>query len=193
MMMEETLATVQGRLRKMEGLRELLVLDKAQCDEVIEQERQAEEDAKRFGPMKVVNEGFWSTFGREFQVALVLDSTSPIVHRTDLLLQLRDQEGKKIGEGVGHGTVQGRSGDQAVRYISKDFVLYEGVKVKGEPYFVIPEVEFDLLKGINGIQKIISCSPSAQVDAFIRGWSGLDDEGLFTRIVGFDMDRDDLD
>ncbi len=193
MLMEETLAMVQDRLREVKGLRALLVLDQAQCDEVIEKERQAEEDARRSGPIKVVNEGFWTTFGREFQIALVLDLTSPIIHRTDLLLQLRDQEGRKIGEGVNRETVQGRSGDQAVRYISKDFVLYEGVKVKGEPYFVIPEVEFDLLQGVKGIQKIISCSPSAQVDAVIREWSGLDDEGLFTRIVGFDMDRDDLD
>jgi hypothetical protein len=141
----------------------------------------------------VVNEGFWETFGREFQMALVLDRSSPIVHRTDQLLELRDQEGKKIGEGVSPGTIQESSGSQAVRFISKDFVLYEGMQVKGEPYFVIPAVEFDLLQGVKGIQKVVSCSPSAPVDELIRNWSGLDDEGLFTRIVGFEIDRDDLD
>jgi hypothetical protein len=193
MLIEEAVTAVRDKLQAMEGLRGLLILDDAQRDAVIEEERQAEEDAKRFGLINVINEGFWATFGREIQVALVLDAQAPVAHRTDQLLQLKDQEGRKIGEGVGPGTLQGRSGDQSTLFINKEFVLFEGVKVVGEPYFAIPEIELDLLHGVKGIQRTTSCSPSAQVDKLIRHWSGLNDKGLFTRILGFDIDRDDLD
>jgi hypothetical protein len=73
-----------------------------------------------------------------------------------------------------------------------DFVLYEGAKLSGVPYFVVPEVEFPFLRGVKGIQNIVSCSPAAGADDLVRDWLGLKQEGLFTRIVGFDIDRDDL-
>ncbi len=193
MRIEETLATVQDRLREIGGLRGLLVLDQAQCDEVIEKERQVEEDTMRTGPIKVVNEGFWTALGREYQIAMVVDAGSTLATRTNEPLQLRDQDGKKIGEWVGERSVQERSGDRSVRFMSKDFVLYEGVRVKGEPYFVIPEVEFDLLQEVKGIQNVVACSPAAPVDEIVRGWLNISAEGHLSRIVGFDIDRDDLD
>lgn len=191
--MAEALEMVQETLRKMKGFQALIVLDQDKRDEVIEAERQAEEVAKEGGLMKVVNEGFWATFGREFQIIVVLDHRSEIIPQTNELLQLKDQEGKKIGEWVGGKTVREPSKGGTVHSTRGDFMLYDGVKIKGEPYFAVPEIAFLYLEGMKGIQNVISCSPAKQVDDLIREWTGLDYEGLFSRIVGFDIDRDDLD
>jgi hypothetical protein len=139
--------------------------------------------------MKVVNEGFWATFRREHQIALVLKTGFEIKPRINELLQLRNEDGTRIGEWVGGG-VQ-RAG--VSQFMLGDFVLYEGAKLKGEPYFVVPEIEFPFLDGVRGIKGTVSCSPASGVDDLIREWLGLKKEGLFTRIVGFDMDRDDLE
>lgn len=190
MMMADALHAVQVRLREMKGLRSLLVMEQDQKNEAIELERQAEEDAKRSGFMKVVNEGFWATFGREFQIALMLDSTSEIVPRTNELLHLKDQEGKRIGEWVGGKEARSESRSATTR---GDFRLYDGIKIVGEPYFAIPEIKFPFLDGVKGIAKVTSCSPAIQVDENLREWTGIRGEDIHTRIVGFDMDRDDLD
>jgi hypothetical protein len=141
----------------------------------------------------VVNEGFWATLGREFQIALLLDSSSDIIPRTNELLHMKDQEGKRIGEWVGgkHASSGARSG--TVTVTRGDFMLYDGIKIEGEPYFVVPEIEFPFLDGVKGITKVTSCSPAAGVDEALRKWSGTRDDDVHSRIVGFDMDRDDLD
>jgi hypothetical protein len=138
----------------------------------------------------VVNEGFWATFGREHQIALLLDSSSDIVPRTNDLLHLKDQDGKRIGEWV--GGEQADIGAWTAARMS-DFVLYDGIKIVGEPYFAIPEIEFPFLEGVKGIDGVISCSPAKQVDDILREWSSLSSGDVHSRIVGFNIDRDDLD
>ena len=173
----------------MEGLRAVLELDPAQRDRAIELERKAEEDAERIGLLRVVNEGFWAAIAREHQIAVLLETRGDHAPDPNDLLQLKDQEGRRVGEWTG-GTASGGGGSAGPAM--GDFVLYEGGKIRGEPFFAIPEIEVPELDGVKGIQNVTSCSPSAQVDEALRRWAGMEHENVHSRIIGFDIDRDDL-
>lgn len=190
MSFRDAIESVEIKLRELQALQGMKVLEQGDSDLLIEQERSAEEYSKQRGFLKVVNDGFWATFRREQQIALVLKVGMEIKPRVNELLQLRNGDGSKIGEWVSKDKAPQRAG--VSNFMLGDFVLYEGAKLKGQPYLVVPEIPFPFLEGVKGIQSVTSCSPASGVDDLIRGWMALKEEGLFTRIVGFDIDRDDI-
>jgi hypothetical protein len=184
---EKVLEGVTEKLHALKGLRRLEVLGEEDRKAIMEEERRSEKMAKEGGLMPVYNEGVWTALRREVQVAMVLDADNDIISGTRDLLQLNDQKGRKLGEWVNEDRARELKGRSDVRFMSKDFVLYTDMDFEGEPFFVLPEVDFPYLDGVEGIKNVTSGSPSGLSDEYIKKQLGVSGSDLLTHIVGFDI------
>lgn len=187
MLREEVLRAVEERFRLMSGLRAMAPLTGDFRDDVIAAERRSEKEGALGGLMPLSNEGFWHTMEREEQYALVFDRRSSVIRLASSLLQLKDERGNLIGEWLPAHLAEGLKGDERVRFLSDDFVLYRDRIPEGEPRVVLPEVEFPFLYGTEGVANVTSASPSVLVDKIIRLWLGEEGPGLLSHVVGFDI------
>ena len=75
----------------------------------------------------------------------------------------------------------------SANFLSEDFVLHSDVTVQGEPYFLIDEIGFPYLEGVEGITRITSGSVSTLSDDRMRSLLGFEGPNLWTHLVGFDI------
>ncbi|WP_147654318.1 hypothetical protein [Methanomassiliicoccus luminyensis] len=186
----EVLAQVEERLTLFRGLKGLRFVDAGFKRGLEDMERQAETQSKEAGLMRVINEGFWNTMDRDVQVALVLTPDNYLIRRSNDLLKLKDGGGNLLGEWINPERAEEMKEREDVRFISHDFVLYKGADMEGEPYFVLPDVDFLYLEGVEGICNITSSSPSGPADEYIRKELGLDEPRLMSHLIGFDIVED---
>ncbi|NLK25074.1 MAG: hypothetical protein GX307_00650 [Euryarchaeota archaeon] len=163
-------------------------IDATLRDDLIEAERQAEKGGAACGLMAMVNEGFWLTMNREVQIALVLDHSCSVIRLTGSLLQVRDENDNLLGEWVPLEKAEKLKDQENVHFLSRDFVLYRDIPLKGAPRIVLPAVDFPFLHGIEGIVNVTSASPSGPTDELIRCRLGLGGTDLLSHVVGFDLD-----
>lgn len=184
---EDILSEVEERLQQFRGLKGLRFVDEEFKKSIEEMERQAESNSVEAGLMRVINEGFWSTMEREVQVSLVLTPDNYLIRRSSELLKLKDSEGNLLGEWINPERAMEMKDRRDVHFISNDFVLYKGADMEGEPHFVLPDVDFVYLEGVEGISNITSSSPSGPADEYIRKEMGFDEPKLMSHIIGFDL------
>lgn len=78
-----------------------------------------------------------------------------------------------------------------VYFLSKDFVMFKidknSVRTGGEKQlFVLPSIPFPELDSIEGIENVVSCSPSTAGDYYLKNkYMYPDDPNLATILVGF--------
>lgn len=184
---EDVLKEVEERLQQFRGLKGVMFVDEEFKKGIEDMERKAEEQSLEAGLMRIINEGFWNTMGREVQVAMVMTGDNYLIRRSNELLKLKDSEGNLLGEWINPERAGEMKGRRDVRFVSNDFVLYKGANIEGEPYFVLPDVDFLYLEGVKGISNITSSSPSGPADEHIRKEMGFDDPKLMSHIIGFDL------
>lgn len=183
----DVLAQVEEKLRPIEGLKDLRTVDEDFKDGIMDMERKAETQSREAGLMTVINEGFWNTMSRQVQVALVLSPENHLIRGTTGLLQLKDGEGNLLGEWVNPDRMEALKKRKDVRFISRDFVLYRSADIEGEPFFVLPDVDFQFLDEVEGVRSVTSCSPSGAADEYIRKEMGFDEPRLMSHLIGFDV------
>lgn len=172
-------------IKKMKGVvdvRELL-------DEDREALNNSEFDRKE-DIIPVVNSGLEECLKREYLLLLIKDRNFRCAPNPTVLL-ITDK-GRILGQELisPEEREKYRCRDD-VYFLSNDFVMFKidkkAVRTGGEKQlFVLPSIPFPELDAIEGMDNIVSCSPSTVGDYYLKNKYGyLDDPNLATILVGF--------
>jgi hypothetical protein len=183
---EDILAAVEGKVREIPGVMEVKFLDPALKEEVTNLEVQAEKNGACGGLMPFVNRGVWEALGRE--VSLVIVGNAQLLVDNKGLLYMLDQKGQVLGEYVSPEQREKILEEKPdTKFLSEDFIMHTDVEIKGEPYFLIDEIDFPYLNGVPGISRVTSGSMSTLSDEYIRELLGFAGPDTWTHLVGFDL------
>ncbi|MBI0581528.1 MAG: hypothetical protein JET69_00750 [Methanomassiliicoccales archaeon] len=180
-------SAVQERLLTLVGIEAVEYLDQNFRQEIEERERAAEANGAVGGLMAFVNTGVWEVLSRQEVLVIVAQPKVPILGPQNHLVHMVDQKGQVIGEYF----PEGRRGEVELRenayLLSDDFVLYGDVDMVGEPYFLIPPMNFPPLDDMCGIKKLVSASISTISDDHVRERLGYYDTKCWTHLIGYDI------
>jgi hypothetical protein len=184
---KEILEAVRRKVTALPGVIAFQYLEGEFADKIVQLEQDAEKNGACGGLMPFTNEGVWNTFSRQFQFVIVAQSSAMLLGISEGLVYIRDQKGQVVGEWLNKERLEKLKGRSDVCYLSDDFVLYSDVEISGEPYFVLPAVDFPYLKGIKGVRNVTSGSVSTLADDYIRNRLGFKETKHWTHLVGFDV------
>ncbi|MGD0056650.1 MAG: hypothetical protein ABSB83_02200 [Methanomassiliicoccales archaeon] len=187
---EEILCNVEKKVRSIPGVADMKYLDEYLKEKVASLEHQTEEKGAVGGLMPFVNKGVWETLKRKNCFVMVLGSQDVPLVVPDHAIYLLDQKGQIVGEFLNEERRREMRPRDDVYFLSEDFVLYHGLEIHGEPYFLVPEIEFRGLDGVEGVTRVTSASISTPSDHLIRSTMGLTTKKLWTHLVGFDFTSD---
>jgi hypothetical protein len=162
-------------------------LDPGLRERIVSIERSCEENGACGGLMPFVNTGVWETLRRQHCFILIIDSSALLLEPTKDLVFIADKSGQIIGEYLTPDRRAELQGRTDVSFLSDDFVLYLGVAPEGEPFFVLPELPFKYLDGIDGVIDVTSGSISTLSDDYIRHLMGYVNTKHWTHLVGFNL------
>lgn len=186
---EMVLASVKERVEGLPGVIAFRYLDADWRKQIMLLEREAESNGACGGLMPFVNRGVWSAFDREAQFIIVVASESILLGESDQLVHIEDQKGQIVGEWIGARRMEEYAGRDDVCFLSSDFVLYSEVEIVGEPFFVLPNIDFPYLAGLEGVKEVVSGSISTLSDDQIRQRLGYSETRHWTHLVGFNIEK----
>jgi hypothetical protein len=186
---EQILKAVKKSVESIPGVIAVEILTPELRSAIINLETEAEKNGACGGLMPFTNRGVWESFRRQEQFIIVIDSSSIILGDDHDLVYISDQTGQRVGEWLNEARMKEMQGRDDVCYISPDFVLYANVKSVGEPFFVLPEMEFPYLKGVEGVENVTSGSISTMADDYIRNVLGHGNGRHWTHLIGFDIKK----
>jgi hypothetical protein len=189
----DVIRNVDERVRSIAGVVDIKYLDEDLKEKVACLERRTEENGAVGGLMPFVNKGVWETLKRENCFVMILGSQDVPFAVPDHVIYLLDQKGQIVGEFLNEDKRREMRSRDDVYFLSDDFVLYHGLEIHGEPYFLVPEIEFHGLDDVEGVTRVTSASISTPSDHLIRSLMGLTTKRLWTHLVGFDFANDDPD
>lgn len=178
--LEGVLATLSG----LSGVKKAFYLDGPVRSEL----EGIEKDHSVAGPIAVHNEAVLECLRREHVAVIVKDRTfRPPPCPTVVLL---DDDGKVIGKEVLRGERVEPKPGQRLLNLGKDFVIFYDGSRSVNARFVLPPVPFREVEEKDGVERVISSSPSTLGDILVRRSAGLDDDPkLATVLIGFDLSR----
>lgn len=183
----DVLANVKERVEGLPGIIAFQYLDEGWRKQIMLLEKEAESNGACGGLMPFTNKGVWSVFQREVQFLIVASSDSILLGDSEQLIHIEDQKGNVVGEWLSAKRLQELQGREDVCFLSTDFVLYSDVQVEGEPFFVLPHIDFPYLEGLEGVKDVASGSISTLSDDYIRERLGYSETKHWTHIVGFNV------
>lgn len=186
---EQILSAVKNTVESLPGVIAVKMLDSELRTPIIELETEAEKNGACGGLMPFTNRGVWESFRRQEQFIIVIDSSSIILGDDHDLVYISDQTGQRVGEWLNEERMKEMQGRDDICYISPDFILYANVKSIGEPFFVLPEMEFPYLKDIEGVENVAWGSISTLADDFVRSRLGYNKGKHWTHLIGFDLKK----
>ncbi|MDD1767852.1 MAG: hypothetical protein LUQ27_04725 [Methanomassiliicoccales archaeon] len=186
---EEILRNVENKIRSIPGVVDMKYLDEDLREKVASVERQTEENGAVGGLMPFVNKGVWETLKREKCLVVVLGSHETPFVVPDHAIYLLDQKGQIVGEFLNEDRRKEMRRRDDVYFLSEDFVLYHGLEISGEPFFLVPEIEFHEIDDVEGVTSVISASISTPCDHLIRSSMGHMTRKVWTHLIGFDIAR----
>jgi hypothetical protein len=178
---------VKERVKTLPGVIAFEFLEGEFRQHLIDLEHEAESNGACGGLMPFTNEGVWEAFKRQVQFVIVADSSAIILGVSNGLVYIRDQKGQIVGEWLTPERVAEMKDRTDVCRISDDFVMYSGLDIVGEPYFVLPKINFPYLDSIEGVKDVASGSISTLADDYIRYRLGFGDTRHWTHLVGFNI------
>lgn len=187
---ESVMTNVRRRVESLPGIIAFKYLDEESRGDIIRLEKEAEENGACGGLMPFTNRGVWSAFEREVQFVIVGARDAVLLGISEGLVHIEDQKGQRVGEWVNAKRSEELRGNPDVCFLSEDFVLYSDVNIAGEPFFVLPKVDFPYLDGMEGVRNVVSGSVSTLADDYIRYRMGYSDTQHWTHLVGFDIAKD---
>ena len=184
---EEILSNVEKKVRGIPGVVDMKYLDEGLKEKIAGIEHQTEENGAVGGLMPFVNKGVWETLKRENCFVMILGSQEMPFMVPDHAIYLLDQKGQIVGEFLSEERRQEMKRRDDVYFLSEDFVLYHGLEICGEPYFLVPEIEFREIDDVEGVTRVTSASVSTPCDHLIRSTMGRTTGRVWTHLVGFDL------
>jgi hypothetical protein len=169
-----------GIIKGMSGTLQVFPLDEETREGILQVER----TIKSQMGMEVKNEGLEQCLHRRYVLCILKNKQfRPPPEPT---VQLLADEGTVIGTEVlpgQHGQYQGRDD---ILWLCEDFVVYMDRQPTKREYFFMPPVSFPELQDIDGVDNIVSCSPSPLGDIIIKNRYGIEDDPKnATILVGF--------
>lgn len=186
---EQILARVKKTVESLSGIIAMEMLTPELKLAIIELETEAEKNGACGGLMPFTNRGVWESFRRQEQFIIVIDHSSVIIGDDRDLVFISDQSGQRVGEWLNEARIKEMQGRDDICYISPDFILYPNIKTVGEPFFVLPELEFPYLKEIEEVENVTSGSISTLADEYVRSQLGYRNSKHWTHLVGFDIKK----
>jgi len=186
---EEILTRVKQRVESLSGIIAVEMLTPELKAAIIELEMEAEKNGAIGGLMPFTNRGVWGSFRRQEQFIIVVDNSSLIIGDDNDLVYISDQSGQRVGEWLNEARMEEMKGRDDICYISPDFILYSDIQSVGEPFFVLPEMEFPYLKDIEEVENVTSGSISTLADDYVRNRLGYRNSKHWTHLVGFDVKK----
>jgi len=168
------------------GVDAMEFLDQRFREEIERREREAEGNGAAGGLMRFVNTGVWDVLARHEVFVVVVRPDVLILSPQENLVHMVDQKGQIIGEYLPKGRREKTELPDNAYLLSEDFVLYGDVDIVGEPYFLLPPMDFPPLEDISGIKNLVSASISTVSDDYIRSRLGYGESKHWTHLVGFD-------
>lgn len=184
---EQVLEKVKTKVRSLPGVLAAEPLTLEMRTAIIGLETEAEKNGACGGLMPFTNRGVWETFRRQEQFVIVIENDSILLGDDRDLVYISDQSGQRVGEWLNGERMKEMAGRDDVCYISPDFILYSDVKPVGEPFFVLPELDFPYLKDIDEVKNVTSGSISTLADDYIRNKLGYANGKHWTHLIGFDI------
>jgi len=181
---------VRRVIRDLSGVVDVLFLDHDLKEKIISMERDAEQNGAAGGLMPFKNIGVWESLSRDVSMVIIYESDTEVLGSDEQPVIMVDEEGKTIGEFVNETKRQELEGKEGVYFLSDDFAIYSDKEVKGDPYFIMPTLEFNDIEGTEGITRIVAGSISTISDHFIRKHMGYENTMHWTHLIGFDLGRE---
>lgn len=174
---------IQAMLSGLKGVRRAFFLTKdmrAGLDAI-------EKQYPAIGPLTVENYGAMECLKRQHVACIIKDKRfRQPPHSTVLLM---DEGGEIIGRELLPGEkAPPRKPGVKTFMLGKDFIVFvEKGRGRGA-HFVLPPVPFKEVQRIDGACRVVSSSPSAAGDYFLRKKAGIDDDPrLASVVIGFDL------
>ena len=184
---ETILKRAEERIRAIPGVIDVWFLDQENRSKLESIERQAEANGACGGLMPFVNRGVWAAMSRQVVAIIVIGSSIPLIGDQFNIVYIEDQNKQVIGEYLTPARQEEFKGRQDVCFIGKEFIIYPDRPPVGEPYFVLPELRFEFLDGIEGIEDVTSGSISTIGDDWVRFELGYTETKHWTHVVGFNI------
>jgi hypothetical protein len=181
------LKRVEETLRAIPGVMDVWFLEGPNRSKLEAIEREAESHGACGGLMPFTNRGVWGTMSREMVVVIVIGSSIPLIGDQFNIVYIEDQNKQVIGEYLTPARQEEYKDRTDVCHIGPDFIIYGDKTMVGEPYFVLPELEFRFLDDIKEVKDVTSGSISTLADDWIRLELGFVDTKHWTHIIGFNF------
>jgi hypothetical protein len=169
-----------GIIEGMRGTLKVFPLDEETREGILK----VEKNIKSQMGMEVKNEGLEQCLARRHVLCILKNKTfRPPPEPT---VQLIADEGVVIGTEILPGQHDQYKDRDDVLWLCEDFIVFKDQQPKQKEFFLMPPVSFPELKAIEGVDAIVSCSPSPLGDIIIKNRYGLDDDPKnATILVGF--------
>jgi len=169
-----------GIIEGMRGTLKVFPLDEETREGILK----VEKNIKSQMGMEVKNEGLEQCLTRRHVLCILKNKTfRPPPEPT---VQLIADEGVVIGTEILPGQHDQYKDRDDVLWLCEDFIVFKDQQPKQREFFLMPPVSFPELKAIDGVDAIVSCSPSPLGDIIIKNRYGLDDDPKnATILVGF--------
>ncbi len=178
---------VEETLRAIPGVMDVWFLEPQERSKLEAIEREAESHGACGGLMPFVNRGVWATMSREVVVVIVIGSSIPLIGDQFNIVYIEDQNKQVIGEYLTPARQEEFKDRTDVCRIGPDFIIYGDKSMVGEPYFVLPALEFHFLDFIKEVTDVTSGSISTMADDWIRERLGYVETKHWTHIVGYNL------
>ena len=179
---DRRLGEVQRTLSGLKGVKHCFYLTRAMRSSLEKIER----SYPSLGPLAVCNDGVLECLRREHIACIVKNKSFRAPPKPTVLLV--GEDGDLIGRELLPGEKAEDCPGKRTICLGPDFVIYyEKGKGRGAK-FVFPPVPFMEIDGMVGLRNVVSSSPSAVADLFLKKKAGLDDDPrLASILVGFDL------
>jgi hypothetical protein len=187
---EAVLRQVEETLRAIPGVMDAWFLVEEDRTRLVSIEKSAEANGACGGLMPFVNRGVWATMSRDVVAVIVIGSSIPLIGDQFNIVYIEDQNKQVIGEYLTPKRQEEFKDRDDVCRIGPDFIIYHDRAPVGEPFFVLPELKFNFLDGIEGISDVTSGSISTMADDWIRYEMGYTETKHWTHIIGFNFKKE---
>jgi len=175
---EEAIALLRG----LQGVRGAFLLsddDRAKCDD-LETQRAA------FGPFVVENAGVAEALARPHTICLIKDLLFRQPPKPTVILV--DADGHIVGREVLPSEDRAALRGERAIFLGRDFVIFAERGRGRDARILLPPIEFPELEQLPGLARVVSGSPYAQTDVWLKDRAGFpDDPKLATILVGFEL------
>jgi len=181
------LAKVREIITSLPGVLRMEFLDTEFHEILYELEKQAEANGACGGIMPFTNSGVWEAFKREVQFVIVAEESTVLIGAGNGLVYISDERGQIVGEWVNPARAEKLKERKDVYFLGDDFVMYPEVQMVGEPFFVLPPVDFPYLDDVPEVTDLASGSISTLADDYVRRRWGYFESKHWTHLVGFNI------